>query len=257
MKKSILVIVGLCSMVLLGAFFWMNSHGLLKSFNKELNNNQIGESIKNNDGVKKRLSDEDRAYQEHISYREAAIRNFYDFPDENLRRTVIDGKAFILVSYDETGVGRIPNRKDIFANAGGIIVFEKTKEGKYDLFWESKEAIVHAGSGFQDITNDGIPEIVVYDSPGASGSTTSFNVYAWRDNTFKLITPLSLDSTPTHRDTGIGGDNGETYMEDIDGDKIQEIVDGYIDDKNILHQRIFKYNGKEYYLWKEKTEPAK
>ncbi|MBI3631042.1 MAG: hypothetical protein HY221_01780 [Candidatus Sungbacteria bacterium] len=221
----------------------------LKNRNQETANEGKNQQIKNNANQKERIPYQARAEQEYITNREAAIRDFYDFSDDPLfKRAIIDGRKFFLVGYDH---GYLPSTDT--PTWGGVLIFEQTSEGKFNLFWESsKEYIVHAEGGysrFQDLTNDGIPEIVVQDIPGASGSNIAYTIYTWRDKTFKVMIPTEPFGKGTA--TKVGG-----QIKDIDGDKIMEIIDGYIDEKNMLHQEIYKYNGTEYYLWKKEIKKA-
>ncbi len=197
-----------------------------------------------------------RSDNEKISYREAQIRNFYDFPDQ-FPKTVIDGKTLYLVGYSWS-IGGIYNRKNTaYQGLGGVIVFEEVTERKYNLIWESRESMDHAEgdySHFHDINNDGIPEIVVTDVTGTA-STTSIYVYAWRQDTFQLITPAERTIVPNGEvmETKVGG-----YFKDLDNDQIDEIIDGYRDeDKLLLRERIYKFHKESglYTFWKETSKP--
>ncbi len=250
LKKIIILSLGLLVIITFGIVLRKQT----KNGDQESGIEQKTGEVESNKNIKKRRTNFARSREEHTTIREAAINTFYDFPDD-FPKAVIEGRTFVLVGYDE---GHDPNTGSV--TRGGVLIFEKTSEGKFNLFWESKEYIVHGEgsySRFQDLTNDDIPEIVVEDSPGATGRTTTFLVYAWQDGTFKLVTPSQRSRVPnsTLFYTKIGGDNAETYIKDIDNDKVMEIIGGYISDTDhMLHQEIYKWNGKEYYLWKKVVE---
>ncbi len=194
----------------------------------------------------------------HISYRDALIEVFHDFPDK-FPHTMIDGKALYLVGYPEGGGEYYIRKVGIpYQDWGGVIVFEQAGKDTFNLLWESNEAITRGNgdySRFQDINNDGIDEIIITDITGTS-STTSILIYMWQDNTFKIVTPTEKIGKNTF--TSIAADSA--YLKDLDNDKIDEIIDEYRDDeKKILHQRIYKFNKETglYSLWKQTAEPVK
>lgn len=187
-----------------------------------------------------------------LNNRDLAVKKIMDSSGEVKPMAKINGVTYFLADYNDTFYGGGPKENKPGWEFGGIIVF-KTENDKPTIFWESEEAINVGSSVFFDIDNDGIPEIVWDGYFGATGTDRAFYVYKYNKEEFKLITPTEIVKTSslTYKQTTLGGDSSLTYMKDIDGDKIQEIIVGYRDDSGIKNVQIYKFNGEVYELWKE------
>ncbi|MBI3589387.1 MAG: VCBS repeat-containing protein [Candidatus Liptonbacteria bacterium] len=194
-----------------------------------------------------------------LSNRDLAIKEALNNTDKLQQRAQVNGVTYILTDYDDTFYGGGPKENKPGWKFGGIIVF-KLGNGKPIMFWESEEAINRGSVRFFDINNDGIPEIIWDGYFGATGRDSAFYVYKFNNTGFKLITPTETIKTSsiTYKQTILGGDSGFTQIEDIDNDKIQEIIVGYRDGgiivgdrSGVIHRQIYKFNGQTYELWKE------
>ncbi|MBI3589381.1 MAG: VCBS repeat-containing protein [Candidatus Liptonbacteria bacterium] len=180
-----------------------------------------------------------------------AIKEALNETDKLKKITQISGSTYILTGYQESNTENKPGRR-----FGGILVF-KIENKKPVLFWESEE-YVNTGkvAGFRDINNDGIDEIVWDYDLGVTGRNNAIYIYKFDKDKFRLITPIEIEESSKfstsikYGRTILSGDNDLTYMKDIDGDKIQEIVVGYREG-NIINRQTYKFNGQEYKLWKE------
>lgn len=171
-----------------------------------------------------------------------------------LPKKEIKGDTYFLAWYQER---KFQDNNNTYKPAG-FVVF-KLENRQPVLFWESKEEMNNNGRPrFQDIDNDNLDEIVWEGDLSVTGSNNSFYVYKFVNNNLKLITPIkTLEGvTPNGLQfksffTLLSGDNDLTYMKDIDGDNIQEIIVGYRDEKEEIVSKIYKFNDTEYFLWKE------
>lgn len=194
-----------------------------------------------------------------ISFREEALNKFYGNPEQSLLLR-INNREFRIVSYQSGNPnGRPYNYQDVPKFRGGVTFLEK-KNDKWEIFWESSEAIDTCcpSVDLRDLTNDGVEEIIVT-VIGPTGENIAYYIYQWRDGIFKIISPVREITTTigTFKDTEIGGYPAE--IKDIDGDNIYEVIVEYEDNissdpyspKYVNYRQIYKYNGEQYYLWKE------
>lgn len=184
--------------------------------------------------------------------RDFAIKDAQANP-EKLKKVIVNKETYLMTQYPEE---KFQENNSGWRPAG--IIFFKLENNQIKLFWESSEDISNGGSfRFQDIDNDGIAELIWEGDGGVTGENNSIYVYKFNGSGFKLITPAETAEVVNlkgekikHISTILGGDSDLTYMKDIDGDKIQEIVVGYREG-NIINRQIYKFNGQEYKLWKE------
>mgnify|MGYP001604001473 CR=1 FL=1 len=196
-----------------------------------------------------------------ISNRELSIKNALARPEE-LKATKINGDTYLLTEYDDTFYGRGLEENKPGQKFGGIVVF-KMENDNLKFFWESTEDINMGSVYFKDINNDGVDELVWDGYFGATGRNTAFYIYKFSGDKFDLITPVDTFKITTPEGvykeikmTTLSGDNGFTYIKDIDADNVQDIAVGYRDDNNKALVSIYKFNGAEYYLWKEVAESS-
>lgn len=179
----------------------------------------------------------------NLSNRDIAIKEALENPDK-FQKIEFKNNIYFITRYDEEKF----TEKNQNTRPAGFIFF-KLEEGKPVLFWESKELLSNSGFGeFSDIDSDGIKEFIWLES-GATGRGAAFYIYRFSSDGFELITPT--EHRITYNITLIGGDAHLTYMEDIDNDGIQEIRVGYEDKDGNKQFEIYKYDGEQYYLWKE------
>lgn len=135
----------------------------------------------------------------------------------------------------------------------GVIVFNIINN-KFHIIWESEDFLSAAIQGFtkfQDINNDGVDELVLTVGQGAR-QIPALWIYKWDGSVFKLINPNpGADSESKRWLAGISAE-----LKDVDGDKILEAV--VTSEETSLKtrevetiNRIYKFNGQEYKLWKE------
>ncbi len=219
------------------------------------NHSQVSPTIKDPDNIPQPIIE-----KEELSNREIAIQDAMEHPDK-LRTTKINGETYLLTGYSETyrldgSLNNKPGRM-----FGGILVF-KLVNNQPVLFWESEDYIDSPYVSFLDIDNDGIDEIVWAGDLGVTGRSGAFYVYKFTSDKFKIITPIEIqESTVSSIKIKYGwtilvGDAELAYIRDIDDDKIQEIAVGYRDENEKALVFIYKFNGTEYYLWKEVAETS-
>jgi hypothetical protein len=164
---------------------------------------------------------------------------------------------------DELGktVYNSPNDPPFLRTDAGAILYKDA-----DQIWESKEpldALDMSNSGFVDVDNDGVYEIVLIDNSGEKVFGCAVNIYSFDGNEVKFIVPYDnlAQQGVEYKSTKI---RNCTDISDIDGDRIMEITteefstrtsatDG---EEEIKIIRIYKYNGTEYFLWKEEIVPV-
>lgn len=134
----------------------------------------------------------------------------------------------------------------------GILVFTKGEEN-FSIIWESKELFSAAASvgyvEFKDINNDSIDEIVLTIGQGARLNPALW-IYRWDGMEFELVNPNPNSDSESER--WMAGYLAE--LVDIDSDRTMEVVTS--NEKNGAPIKyVYKFNGTEYYLWKENTEP--
>jgi hypothetical protein len=153
-----------------------------------------------------------------------------------------------------------PNFRDD-ARGGGIIVFG-VKDNQPKPIWESKEIITLTMPEVlevRDITGDKKVEII---STWSDGKVSILYLYSWDGKTFKYITPLKKSESkyapPNSYSPIFGTNRGDIQVKDLDGDSIDEVIisggvtrDEIGNEIPIESERIYKWNGNEYYLWKE------
>ena len=164
---------------------------------------------------------------------------------------------------------------------GGIIMLQRLPDGKDAIYWEITSPLF-AGDGaspvqlVKDINNDGLKEIVT--AWGFNGISEYDHFFYWiltvdpHTKTYKVLNPITgKDGKPipdfNFEHTNLSWmdiNKFEVYLtgtadvrevvRDINNDGISEIIAGYLDSR-----RIYKWNAtkKEYYLWKQTTEPVK
>ncbi len=135
----------------------------------------------------------------------------------------------------------------------GVIVF--TLEGdKIHIIWESEEslsAVLSLGFvEFKDINNDGIDELILTVGQGVR-QTPALWIYQWNGTKFSLINPNP--GSTYEPDRWLAGISAE--LKDVDSDKVFEVVTTNEDGKDMI-RRTYKYNGKEYALWKKEIQEA-
>jgi hypothetical protein len=206
-----------------------------------------------------------RARTERISPREAQIEIYHEFPDEFMSASFND-KVFHLVPYPDSIGHKISNYQiQPGGHRAGIYVYEGDK-----IVWESTNYIADISVGearFQDLTNDGISEIVAVDHGGGNVTYCIANIYKWNGELFILMVP---DPQEDGINLCSGLNNESEGIHDIDNDGIFELV-SYLkrkvhpeihDTDNPLYfeeetvKQIYKYNGTEYFLWKEEIVPV-
>ena len=193
-----------------------------------------------------------------ISKRKIAIQNTMEHPDK-LRTTKINGETYLLTGYSETHYTNDDNKPG--RKFGGILVF-KLVNNEPVLFWESEDYINSPYVSFLDIDNDGIDEIVWDGDLGVTGRSNAFYVYKFTGDKFKIITPIEIQESTVssikikYGWTLLAGSSELSYIKDIDDDKVLEIIVGSRDENEKALVFIYKFNGSEYYLWKEVTESS-
>lgn len=165
-----------------------------------------------------------------------------------------EGEKNIIVTYYSPQYYFIPEEKE---HNGGIMVFKISDDGNVKKFWESPDENITLpipSIEVRDITGDGKSEIITMWS---NGKFENLYIYSWTGSSFVSITPFgetSIISIFNARD-------GEIEIKDIDDDRIEEIllirrkILGF--DEELLepitesYRETYKWNGQEYYLWKE------
>ncbi len=143
---------------------------------------------------------------------------------------------------------------------GGIIVF-KIVDKEPQIFWETSNPVTLTRPVIEtrDITNDGKVEIL---ADWSDGTIDNLFIYSWTGSEFKFISPTTLFKSPYSGKEIIGYifvvRMGDIQIKDIDNDNIDEVIisGGTTRDKigneiPIQRERIYKFNGQEYKLWKE------
>lgn len=193
------------------------------------------------------------------SPREIALDNYKNFPEE-FKTTNYNGIVYTLVPYKES------MDKYIFKNFpeefnGTKQGSEKTNRSGFfilknnEILWESSRifsSLDFNATYFNDLDNDGIQEIVATDQ-GKRPNLPHYckvTIYKWNNSNFlEILTNLDL------REPDYGCyDIDDSHIKDVDGDKIKEVLSETIKD-NIKTNRTYKWNGTEYFLWKEQKEP--
>ncbi len=205
------------------------------------------------------------ARAENISPRAAQLEIYKEFP-EDFPSAQFNDRTFHLVAYPDSEGFKVSNF-DIQpgGHRAGIYVYEGDK-----IVWESINYIADISveeARFQDLTNDGISEIVTVDHGGGNVTYCIANIYKWNGKAFTLMVP---DPQEDGINLCSGLDNESEGIHDIDNDGIFELV-SYLkrkvhpeihDTDNPLYfeeetvKQIYKYNGTEYFLWKEETVPV-
>ena len=205
------------------------------------------------------------ARAENISPRAAQLKNYEEFP-EYFPSAQFEGRIFHLVAYPDSEGFKVSNF-DIQpgGHRAGIYVYEGDK-----IVWESTNYIADISVGearFQDLTNDNIPEIVTTDSGGGNVSYCIANIYKWNGELFILMVP---DPQEDGINLCSGLNNESEGIHDIDNDGIFELV-SYLKRKvypeihdidnplfleEITVKQVYKYNGTQYFLWKEEIVPV-
>ncbi len=172
-------------------------------------------------------------------------------------------------------------RYGIRANPGGIIMLKRLPNGKDSIFWEIISPYFRGGEPailfVKDINNDGLKEIVTVwrgdrlgDNFSERGEFTQF--FYWiltvdpHKKTYKVLNPITDEDSKSPTNFNFEqldpsknyynkfnallsyGIDTENIIKDIDNDGISEII---IDDYD--SKKTYKWNGKEYYLWKEEV----
>lgn len=149
-----------------------------------------------------------------------------------------------------------PNENNISKQIrAGIVLFESF-QNKNIIFWESEDILygIMSNTYFSDINGDNEDEVVLVLGQGVR-LVPAIYIYKRSGNKYYLINPNPNSKNFTDRwMAGL-----DAKLEDIDGDNIKEVVslNGDSNDPDSYYQRIFKFNGSEYYLFKETHEPAK
>ena len=138
----------------------------------------------------------------------------------------------------------------------GVIVF-RNNNNKLEIVWESKEFLSSARPGkisFQDINNDKQKELILEVGQGVR-LVPAFWIYMWNGNEFVLMNPNQKAEDESERwMAGI-----DVQLHDLENDGTLEVITlnetGNYGDTH-QYARIFKFNGTEYYLWKEVAESS-
>ncbi|MBI3589383.1 MAG: hypothetical protein HY093_03160 [Candidatus Liptonbacteria bacterium] len=158
---------------------------------------------------------------------------------------------------------------------GGIMVIQNYQSGSPRVLWEIKsEAFKDIPQKLEvrDINNDGNNEILSWWSAGARLDANILWIFTWTGNNFTDMTPLIYqDKKVKDEDANIPKfyesifSGREVDVKDLNSDGVNEIlVTNLIPTKvdssqpytsSILESmkivKIYKWNGHEYYLWKE------
>jgi hypothetical protein len=111
----------------------------------------------------------------------------------------------------------------------------------------------------QDLTADGLPEILLYNGP--STRMQSLSVLVWRGGQLVCVSPHSPPNPPNALYTDFES-NTQVALEDLDGDGKAEVIcyaslELQADDQGngtlapVTPTLIYRYNGTSYVLWKE------
>lgn len=164
---------------------------------------------------------------------------------------------------DELGkaVYNSPNDPPFLRTDAGAILYKGV-----DQIWESEEpldALDMSNSGFVDVDNDGVYEIVLIDNSGEKVFGCAVNIYSFDGNEINFIVPYDnlTQQGVEFRSTRI---RNCTDISDIDGDKTIEVtteefsthINEIGEEEKMKIVRIYKYNGTEYFLWKEEIVPV-
>lgn len=205
-----------------------------------------------------------------LSPRAEAMQQYISMGMAN-ETTTYEGKQYSLVLYrDSEGVrdnkkNPIYNHEDFPQTRGGALIYQEK-----ELVWESTEPIAKLSiytSRFIDVNNDKKNELMLIDAVGENLAGCDVYIYSFTGNRFRLITPYER-----LKDIRPEGSKGEfvktkiqhcTAISDVDGDGKIEIVTKNLSikgdaasgfDESWITQ-TYKFNGSEYYLWKETAEP--
>jgi hypothetical protein len=190
-----------------------------------------------------------------IKHIEWAYRNGKPYQQFSLEK---DGPKDYVVTFYQPNF-RDENVKKEERN-GGIIVFKVTNKTPI-IFWEIGNPVdlTRPGIEARDITNDGYVEIT---ADWSDGTIDNLFIYSWTGSNFKLISPTTIVKWPDLT-TSVGYifvvRMGDIKIKDIDDDNIDEIIisggttrDEIGNETPIESERIYKWNGSEYHLWKQK-----
>jgi len=146
------------------------------------------------------------------------------------------------------------------------------------ILWQIKSELPYGNflnNDLIDIDNDGTKEIISYWATGTQSINMNIWIFRHESGVYKLINPIydennqltpSFDMSSTTKEefdrerlkNAFDGQN--IFVEDIDNDKRMEIsiVNVKVLDENKAEKntKIYKFNGAEYSLWKENTEPV-
>ncbi|MEK7621836.1 MAG: hypothetical protein AAB415_01525 [Patescibacteria group bacterium] len=148
----------------------------------------------------------------------------------------------------------------------GILVFKDRESGQIDLIWESKEHISdpRVKVGMYDVTGDKTNEILaLWDNDQGE----ALYIYKWNGVGFNMISAYYDHKRPDgiiSKELAFGGEESMTKIFDVDKDGIPEIVQPYNIILGLAENRLdviskkvyqaYKWNGSEYYLWKEQKQ---
>lgn len=178
-----------------------------------------------------------------------------------------DGPQNLIITYFQINLNTIKSTNlELRRHQQGILVFREDKNGEIKLIFESKNnySSPRIKIGIYDLTGDGVNEILALLDNDQGGAML---IYKWNGSDFDMITPYvkytRFDGKQTD-ELAFGADSGMTKIFDIDKDGIPEIsfpvniflgLDENSDAKNEIKFQAYKWNGTEYFLWKEQKEP--
>jgi len=257
-RNKVFIIVSLLAVLLLS----------LSYLERESNKSKGSSQLEDSKPPIELLAERDRILQDIESKKGEGYQR-YSVTSEDIQDKII-------VVYHDKFNGE-PTRKGL-RDFGGILVVKVNNVGVPHVEWEVRSDMfrdIPFKLEVRDITNDGNNEILSWWGAGVRLDSYILWIYSWTGETFRLISPLislgkridvSETEDPTIYDSEFGG--SAVKVDDIDDDSIDEvIVENIIPTKrdpdlpyaaSILEAdrltKIYKWNGKEYYLWQEKRE---
>ncbi len=203
-----------------------------------------------------------------LSPREVAI-NKYLLDGKATQTQVYNDIEYSLVLYRESdkidddkgkSIYNSPDNPPFLRNDAGAILYEENY-----MIWESEEpldALDMSNSGFIDINNDGVFEIILIDNSGEKAPGCSINIYSFDGKNVELINPYDV---LMHQGVNFKATKLQNCVDisDIDDDGTIEITteellytndNTEIDQKNVI-KKIYKFDGLKYFLWKETIVP--
>ncbi len=215
------------------------------------------------------VSFDEKSYWQHprqymLNYIESVPLSEYNSAFSSSKVPTLNGEKKYAVYYMPNSPDTVINKSRQDSNhpedergtyRGGILVFIK-KDNHFSIIWESKEyfSAMKGTTEFKDINNDGIDELVLIAWQGVRLVPT-FWIYQWNNDEFKLINPNP--GAETESDRWMAGTDVKFIDLENDGN-LEVLTLNESGDYEDIHQSasVFKFNGSEYYLWKEVAETS-